>query len=215
MDFSLKKYFSLRVAVTVVVLMLAAGCVVLAFPATHGVLRTSVFDGVVWVLLVALAGVTLRACWKHRWVSACFHLGALCVGIGGGITAGYASESRVGLVDSPIAPMEFKQRIVGGDRVTLKHFDIERYPSGMPSQYRTQLFFPEGEREVSVNHPVRRKGFTYYQMSYSKGMDPYGREVLQTELLVRKDPGASIVFAGFGLLVTASVLAALRVEKQA
>ena len=101
---------------------------------------------------------------------------------------------------------------MGGDRVALESFEIETYPNGMPKQYRTRLYFPEGVREVSVNHPLRRKGYTYYQMSYAQAFDPYGRPVWQTILSVRKDPGVPFVFAGYGLLALATLLVAIRSE---
>ena len=101
--------------------------------------------------------------------------------------------------------------MIGGELVTLDSFTIEKYPNGMPKQYRTVLLFPEGERhEISVNHPLKRKGFTYYQMSYSQGADPYGEPVWVTHLTLRRDPGAPVTFAGYGLLVLAALGLAVR-----
>lgn len=192
-------------------LLSAAGAAVLAFPKTHEVLGSAWFHAALWVLLLVFVAVTLRALWRRRWVSALFHAGAAAVIIGGGITAGYAKTWEVGLVDSPIAPPEYRQRMIGGELVTLGAFMIDTYPDGMPKQYRTQLIFPEGEREeVSVNRPLRRNGFTYYQMSYSKAYDPYGQQVWQTHLTVRRDPGVAVTFAGYGALVLASLLMAVR-----
>ncbi len=191
-------------------LLLAALAIALAFPKTHALLQTATANGVLWVLLFCFVGVACGALWRRRWVSALFHLGAAMVLVGSALTAGYAKESTVMLVDSPIAPMAYRQRVIGGDLVTLESFTIERYPNGMPSQYRTRLYFPEGVREVAVNQPLRRKGFTYYQMSYAQAYDPYGRAVWQTQLVVRRDPGVRVVFAGYGLLVLAALLMALR-----
>lgn len=196
--------------VAVVLLALAALAAALAFPRLHGALRSAAAYATLWALLAAFVGVALRALWRRRWLSALFHAGAAAAIVGGGVTAGYAKEWQVGLVDSPIAPPEYRQRVIGGDVVALCAFTIETYPDGMPRQYRTRLLFPEGEREVAVNAPLRRKGFTYYQMSYSKAYDPYGRQVWQTHLTVRRDPGVPITFAGYGAVVLAAALMAVR-----
>lgn len=199
-----------RPMVAVLMLLLAAAAAALAFPKLHGVLRMPATYAVLWALLLAFVAVTLRALWRRRWLSALFHAGAAAVIVGGGVTASKAKTWQVGLVDSPIAPPEYRQRVIGGDLVALKSFTIETYPDGMPRQYRTRLLFPEGEREVSVNRPLRRKGFTYYQMSYSKAYDPYGRQVWQTHLTVRRDPGVAVTFAGYGALALAAALMAMR-----
>ena len=204
--------FSERTCALLSLLCLVGASIALAFPRTHWLLRTPLANGIALLLLVAVSVVCLVALWKRRWVSALFHAGAVLVIIGGGLTAGYAQEGELALLDSPIAPTEYRQRVVGGDRVALESFEIETYPNGMPKQYRTRLYFPEGVREVSVNHPLRRKGYTYYQMSYAQAFDPYGRPVWQTILTVRKDPGVPFVFVGYGLLALATLLVAIRSE---
>ena len=204
----------MRSIVAVVLLLLAATAAVLAFPHLHGVLRSTAPYATLWALLAAFVAVTLRALCRRRWLSALFHAGVAAVIVGGGVTAGYAKEWQVGLVDSPIAPPEYRQRMIDGDLVALSAFIIETYPNGMPRQYRTRLLFPEGEREVAVNAPLRRKGLTYYQMSYSKAYDPYGRQVWQTHLTVRRDPGVPITFMGYGALVLAAAMMAVREVRQ-
>ncbi len=199
-----------RPLVALLLLSLAAVAAALAFPSLHGVLRTWGANAVLWGLLLTLAAVAVRAVWRRRWVSALFHAGAAAVIVGGALTAWRAKMWQVGLVDSPLAPPEYRQRMIGGERVTLGSFTIDTYPDGMPRQYRTRLIFPDGEREVSVNRPLRRNGFTYYQMSYSKAYDPYGRQVWQTYLTVRRDPGVPVTFAGYGALALAAVLMAVR-----
>ena len=137
---------------------------------------------------------------------------ALAVVVGGALTAGYAKQWEIWLVDSPIAPVEYRQRMIQGERVALERFEVEAYPNGQPKQYRTTLRFLEGAREIAVNKPLRRNGLTYYQMSYAQGQDPYGEPVWQTMILVRQDPGWPVVFAGYALLVAAAVAMALREE---
>ena len=193
-------------------LALAGLSIALAFPATHPWLNTLPANLLLWGLLLGLAALTLRALLKRRWTSALFHGGFALVIVGGAITAGYAETRDIGLVDSPIAPPELCQADIGGETVSLERFAIETYPgSAMPKQYRSRLRFPDGAvREVSVNRPLRRNGFTIYQMSYTRGWDPYGNEVFQTILTVRRDPGARWVFAGYGVLAAATLLAAIR-----
>lgn len=193
-------------------LALAGVSVVLAFESQRGMLQTAGCRAGAWGLLVIFAVLTVWALWRRRWVSALFHSGALAVVVGGALTAGYAKQWELWLVDSPIAPVEYRQRMIQGERVALERFEVEAYPNGQPKQYRTTLRFPEGAREISVNKPLRRNGLTYYQMSYAQGQDPYGEPVWQTMILVRQDPGWPVVFAGYALLVAAAVAMALREE---
>ena len=193
-------------------LALAGVSVVLAFESQRGMLQTAECRVVAWGLLGVFAVLMVWALWRRRWVSALFHGGALAVVVGGALTAGYAKQWEMWLVDSPIAPVEYRQRMIQGERVALERFEVESYPNGQPKQYRTTLRFPEGAREIAVNNPLRRKGLTYYQMSYAQGQDPYGEPVWQTMILVRQDPGWPVVFAGYALLVAAAVAMALREE---
>ena len=196
-----------------VLLALAALSLVLAFPKSHGLLQTAGCTGVLWGLLGALAAVALRALWKRRWVSALFHAGALCLVVGGALSAGHAKTWEVWLEDSPFATPEMRQRVVKGELVTLERFEIERYENGMPKQFRTTLRFPDGLQQIEVNRPLRRKGLTYYQMSYHERPDAYGQPVRMTMLLLREDPGWPVVFSGYGLLAAAALLLAVRTER--
>lgn len=195
--------------------LLAVGMAALAFPrAQEAALGTWWLYATAWALLAACGAACVAALCRRRWVSAAFHAGAAAVVVGAGLTAGQARNWEIGLVDSPIAPPEYKTwRTEGkpdGDPVELVSFAIDTYGNGMPRQFRTRLRFPEGVREVSVNAPLRRKGLTYYQMSYGRAWDPYGRQVWQTFLRVRKDPGAPVTFAGYGLLAAAALAMAVR-----
>lgn len=201
-------------AVAGVLLALAAVAAALAFPRLRVVLGTPWANGVLLALLAALAVCAAVALWRRRWLSALFHAGAAAVVVGGGITAGHAESWQVALVDAPrdFTPPEYRRTVVDGDVAELESFTIETYPDGMPKQYRTRLRFPEGVRELWVNKPLRRKGVTYYQMSYSRATDPYGRQWWVTHLTLRRDPGAPVTFVGYGLLVAAALGLALREE---
>lgn len=185
----------------------------LAFPQCQGLLQHAAWRWTMRALLVLLVLLTLRALWRKRWVSALFHAAMTAILVGGAITQGYAKNWEIWLVDSPIAPTELRQCLVQGERVSLERFEIETYDNGMPKQFRTCLRFPEGPRELAVNQPLRRNGLTFYQMSYAQGQDPYGREVWQTLLLIRKDPGWPVVAAGYCALALATLLLALRTSR--
>ncbi len=195
--------------IVIALLELAALTIALAFPALQAKLQSPIAYAILWALLACFAGMTVCALWRRRWISTLFHLGATLVLVGGGITAGWAKSWDVALFDSPHIGSEMRQRMIEGERVTLKSFTIETYPNGMPSQFRTELIFPEGVRELSVNHPLRRKGLTYYQMSYTSAYGPYGR-IWGTVLKVRRDPGVKVTFAGYGVLILAALLMVLR-----
>lgn len=54
--------------------------------------------------------------------------------------------------------------------VTNDGFEIEQYPSGMPSRYATHLRFEAGKAEVvEVNHPLRHGAYAFYQASFGDG----------------------------------------------
>ena len=199
-----------RLPGAIFLLLLAAASAALSFERLHWVLKRPETTFVLWVLLITSLLLTLRALVTRRWISFIFHAGATAVIIGGALTAGRARQWEVSLTDSAFAPPEVRQRVIAGDLMSLESFCIDRYPNGMPRQYYAVLRFPEGCHEISVNHPLRRKGFTYYQMSYGESTDVYGNPFFVTCLRIRRDPGAPIVFAGYGLLAAAALLMALR-----
>ena len=205
-----KTVFGTRLGAVVTLLVLALLSGILAFPKTQGVLGTPWAKGAVTAFALVCATVTVAALLRRRWLSALFHAGATAVAVGGLVTAFLAQTWQVELVDAPLAPRELRQRVVNGDTVTLKDFEIETYPNGMPKQFRTTLTFPEGDRTLAVNQPLRRDGITYYQMSYTQATDPMGHSWWATVLSLRYDPGAPIVFAGYGLLVLAALGLAVR-----
>lgn len=200
----------LPLCATLTLLAFSAVAIVLAFPSKRPLLQSPWTNGILLAFLVCLGGVTLRALWRKRWVSALFHLGTMLIVIGGGLTAGYAKEGQLIFTDASYAPLEYRQCLIDGDRVALHSFEVPTYPDGMPKQYITHLVFPEGTRTVSVNAPLRRKGWTYYQMSYQQVEGYYGEPVYNTILTVRKDPGATVTFCGYGTVILAAFLLALR-----
>jgi hypothetical protein len=191
-------------------LFFSAMAIILAFPATRGMLTSSWTNGIMLCTMIILGELVLDALLRKRWISALIHLGATLIIIGGGITASKAKDGQIVFTDADYAPPEYRQCIVGGDRVALHSFEMPTYPDGMPKQYITHLIFPEGTKTVSVNAPLRRKGYTYYQMSYQQVEGYYGEPVYNTILTVRKDPGAKVTFWGYGCVIVAAFALALR-----
>lgn len=194
------------------ILLLSGGAIVFAFPATHGWLHHWGFNAILWAVLILLAAVTLRALVRRQWVSGLAHAGMIAVILGGALTAWKAKEEEKLLIDSPLAPRVYREWTVNGESCVLESFRIERYENGMPKQYRTRLAFPEGTSELSVNSPLRRKGITYYQMSYTEAKDPMGGHAWCTILTARRDPGVSWVFAAYGIFLLAALIMAVREE---
>jgi len=96
------------------------------------------------------------------------------------------------------------QRLPLGFTVGLDSFTIEQYPgTHRPRSFESRVVFADtdagGERrKISMNHPAKYGGYTFYQSSYRE--DPHGG--LTTYLGVSWDPGRPVVFAGYvGMMV--------------
>jgi hypothetical protein len=184
--------------------------IVFAFPKTHAWLTSAWSNGALLAILAGLVVTTGAALLNKRWLSALFHCGAAFIIVGGGLTAGYTKEGQVTLTDYTYAPFEYRQFLLEGERIALHSFEVPTYPNGMPRQYISHLVFPEGTKTVSVNHPLKRNGWTFYQMSYQKDPGYYGEPVFSTILTLRKDPGYPYTFCGYGLIIVAAFAFALR-----
>ena len=106
------------------------------------------------------------------------------------------------------------------DKGTEKHWAFARFPGfhsdpksrygvayemapGRIKQFRSEVAIVEGgwvalRREVEVNKPLRWKGYTLYQSGYDPENPDY------SNLLVSRDPGVPLVYAGF-LILTAGL----------
>lgn len=194
-------------------LVLAALAIFLALPQSERFRELTVFRCAAWAVLIGFAAVAVQALFARAWVRALFAAGAVCVTVGFGVTGASAREGALVLTDSlsPYANHRLlRERVVGGETVRLESFRQDTYPNGMPRQYTTLLRFPDGLREISVNRPYRRNGYTYYQMSCDGGVGPDGYPFVQTVLTVRRDPGVPVVFVGFAMLLAASAALAVR-----
>ncbi len=104
-----------------------------------------------------------------------------------------------------------------GFSVTLDRFRIGYYPGGQrPRSFESRITLadPGGGRTrsqvVSMNHPVKFGGYTFYQSSYR--MED-GR--LASILGVARDPGLPIVFAGYiGLMAGMVIVLGIRMADQ-
>jgi len=85
----------------------------------------------------------------------------------------------------------------------LREFSIPTYPSGRPRQYVCDARVSEDrggswrDVEISVNHPLRVKGWWIYQMSYSQEADG----TLVTQLQCVREPGFPLAVAGWCLTI--------------
>lgn len=110
--------------------------------------------------------------------------------------------------------------------VKLEKFFVDYYPSNasnveagrMPPvrEYRSRVTITEPGHEpyvanVRVNHPVKVQDYLIYQMSWGQSTDSYGRPVTYTVLQFIRDPGLSVVYAGFVVLLAGLLLFAVRV----
>ncbi|MBE6709543.1 MAG: cytochrome c biogenesis protein ResB [Ruminococcaceae bacterium] len=98
-----------------------------------------------------------------------------------------------------------------GFNICVENFEIERYDDGSDRQYSADLLFADAvtlkveNKELSVNHPVRKNGWKIYLMNHGKGFtaDGIGEYV---NLLFRRDPGEYVVKAGVIVLAAGTVL---------
>ena len=88
-------------------------------------------------------------------------------------------------------------------------FSVESYGDGSDKQYYAGFSFADAvtlkveNKELSVNHPVRKNGWKIYLMNYGYAADGIGEFV---NLLFRRDPGEFVVKAGVVALVAGTVL---------
>ncbi|MFH0981543.1 MAG: cytochrome c biogenesis protein ResB [Planctomycetota bacterium] len=95
-----------------------------------------------------------------------------------------------------------------GFQLTLNRFNIGYYPGGMrPRSFESHITIadlPTGGMQshvVSMNHPVKHGGYSFYQSSYKQGG---GRTA--SFLSVSRDPGQPIVFAGYVTMLVGMVV---------
>jgi ResB protein required for cytochrome c biosynthesis len=73
-------------------------------------------------------------------------------------------------------------------------FNVAYYPNGAPKDYKSSLAIFEDGKEVltkiiEVNHPLKYKGFTFYQESFGEATDQRGEITLRVRKKRSKEPG--------------------------
>jgi cytochrome c biogenesis protein ResB len=117
--------------------------------------------------------------------------------------------------------IEYPKRVPLGFALRLDEFVAARYPhSTIPAAYKSYVAVEVGgetrRKVVAMNAPATIGGYTLYQSSY--GTDAATRRPF-TVLTLSRDPGAPVLYAGFGallagLIVTFYVSPALRRREQ-
>ncbi len=87
----------------------------------------------------------------------------------------------------------------------LKDFRIGHYPGTLrAATYESDVVLPGGEVvNISMNEPLKYKGFTFYQSSYEQ--DELGRPVASI-LTVNYDPGRGLKYLGSLLIVLGALI---------
>ena len=94
-----------------------------------------------------------------------------------------------------------------GLQVTLDRFEATRYPGiDMRRAFESHVTFLDPatgrsqSRVISMNHPTTFGGYTFYQHKYSEG-----RAGKSSTLIVARDPGQLVVFAGYILMLVGMI----------
>lgn len=97
------------------------------------------------------------------------------------------------------------QRVDLGFDIQMKNFNIGRYQGTMrAASYASDVHADGyGDAHISMNQPLKYKGFTFYQASYTENEKG---EVTQSILSVNKDPGRFLKYFGSALIVLGTIL---------
>jgi len=191
-------------------LLLAACCVCFALA---GYLPEP-WQGSIKIALLAILALDLLVCMLNRWrvwykmrtvrqwADLLLHLGVVLIILAGFIgTAKHVSEIELN-------EHQTRDLTAQGFPIVIRADDIQvlRYPNGEVQQYITEVSILEDNRvvkrvSISVNHPLRYRDMKIYQSTFSsdKGVNTSG-------LTVKTAPGLSLLWAGFTLAATGSIL---------
>jgi cytochrome c biogenesis protein len=116
------------------------------------------------------------------------HLGLLVI-LGGGISSGLlATRSSLALAEGETAAVPR-----AGFSVRLDRFETEYYPGGGVKDWKSSLTVIDNGRAaaagtVEVNHPLRYRGFNFYQSGYGRD---WSAAELEVEVRKKNDPAFS------------------------
>jgi hypothetical protein len=102
--------------------------------------------------------------------------------------------------DSSVYYVSFAQkRLDLGFDLTLNEFKMDRYPGTQrAATYQSTVEIPEGDSVViSMNEPLKYKGYTFYQASFQQGPDG---ALIASILSVNHDPGRFLKYLGSFIL---------------
>lgn len=207
-----------------VVLLLVVG-VVLAIGTIFESLRgaeaaRAVYYAPWFFALEALFGLNLLAALVERWPRnrmrvgfALTHSAMLVILVGALMTVLFKVEGRMPIWEGQSSDVVFQGEKEGDlpplklpFKLRLDAFEIDTYPGTQrPAMFRSRVVV-EGEggeqpAVIQMNEPLSHGGYNFFQSSYQiQG----GREM--TILSVSKDPGQSVVFVGYVLLVAGMIV---------
>ena len=96
------------------------------------------------------------------------------------------------------------KRVSLGFDLKLLDFRIAHYQgSGKAKSYESEVEFDGQSRLISMNEPLKHKGFTFYQSSFETDRDGQARTSI---LSVNRDPGRPLKYGGALLVVAGIVL---------
>jgi cytochrome c-type biogenesis protein CcsB len=228
------RFASLRVTVTLVVLLLvalAAGTIVESLHGAEAALR-AVYGAPWFYALLAVFALNLSSSlvslwpWGPRRIGyALTHLSMLVILAGAlttelGKTEGqlviWEGEEATSVIGRPASP-EREPPVVATlpFAVQLSAFEIDYYEgTRRPAQFRSRVVVKDAGREtpavIEMNHELAYGGYKFFQSSYRETPE---RD--QTILSVSKDPGEPIVFLGYyGLVAGMIVVLVTRVRER-
>jgi len=227
------RFASLRVTVTLLVLVLVAlatGTIVESLHGADAALR-SVYDAGWFRALLAVYALHLCCSlvslwpWGRRRIGYVITHGSMLVILGGALTTAVAKtegqlhvwegEESSSVMGRPVSPGAKPPVVVKLPfAVRLEAFEIDYYEgTHRPAQFRSRVTVkdPAAGREtpavIEMNHELAYGGYRFFQSSYQETPD---RDL--TILSVSKDPGEPIVFLGYyGLVIGMIVVLSTRI----
>ncbi len=126
------------------------------------------------------------------------HASVIIILAGGLIGSIFGFEGNVNIVegqsiDRILIPGSHLVKELGFE-VRCDEFEVTYYPNGIPKEYQSTLTILEDGKKVltktiEVNHPLKYKGYVFYQSSYGTAPDQGGELILEVKKRGSKDPG--------------------------
>lgn len=217
---------SIKVAVVLLVLIVAglAGGTILESMRGPDVAGRMVYGSSWFRLLLGVYGLNIAFSlidlypWRRNRIGFVLtHGSMLVILIGALLTLVFKVEGDLALWEGEESAV-FKESVHGGDpqeardlslpfTVRLDAFEVDYYMgTRRPAMFRSRVTVTDPQRRASfpavieMNHGLNHAGYHLYQSGYHQGPD---RD--QTILLVSRDPGEPVVFAGYALLVAGMI----------